>query len=73
MGKTIKMKGVEWEGNPFIDSGKVQPNFVFDKEITIEEAAEVYTEFSDHDFIKALIRFDGYGNGYVLKKREKTK
>jgi hypothetical protein len=45
---------------------------VFDKEITIEEAAEVYTEFSDRDFIKAHIRFDGHGNGHVPKKREKT-
>lgn len=46
---------------------------MFDKEITIEEAAEVYTEFSDRDFIKAHIRFDGHGNGHVPKKREKTK
>jgi threonine dehydrogenase-like Zn-dependent dehydrogenase len=41
-----------------IESGRVKPSFVFDREIHIEEAAKTYTEFSNHDFIKSVIRFD---------------
>jgi hypothetical protein len=42
-----------------IESGRVNPSFVFDREIHIEDAAKAYTEFSNHDFIKTVIRFDG--------------
>lgn len=43
---------------------------MFDKEITIEEAAEAYTEFSDYDFTKPHIRFDEHRNGRVPKKKK---
>jgi threonine dehydrogenase-like Zn-dependent dehydrogenase len=53
-----------------IDYGKAKLSFAFDKEITIEEASKVYMEFSDHNFIKAHIRFDEHIN-HVPKKRKK--
>jgi len=42
----------------FIESGQVNPGFVLNKEIRLEEAAKAYLEFSDHKFFKAVIRFD---------------
>lgn len=53
-----------------IESGRVTPSFVFDKEIHIEDAAKAYTEFSNHDFIKTVIRFDGAENGSVAEDEE---
>jgi hypothetical protein len=41
-----------------IESGRVKPSFVFDREIHIDDAAKAYTEFSNHDFIKTVIRFE---------------
>ena len=41
-----------------IESGRANPGFIFDKEIRLEEARKAYLEFSDHKFIKAVIRFD---------------
>lgn len=40
-----------------IESGRANPGFIFDKEIRIEDAGKAYIEFSDHDFIKAVIHF----------------
>jgi len=40
-----------------IDSGKATPSFVFGKEISIEEAAVTYQEFSNHEILKPVIRF----------------
>lgn len=52
-----------------IDGGKAKPSFVFDKEIHIEGGAAAYAWFSDHDFIKAHIKFDRHGHEF--KKRKK--
>lgn len=42
-----------------IESGRAKPSFIFDRELRIEDAPEAYKEFSDHDFIKSVIRLDG--------------
>jgi threonine dehydrogenase-like Zn-dependent dehydrogenase len=54
-----------------IDSGKGKPSFDFDKEITIEEVTKAYREFSDHEFAKAHIMFNGHGNGLVPNRKKK--
>jgi threonine dehydrogenase-like Zn-dependent dehydrogenase len=48
-----------------IESGRAKPSFIFDRELWIEDAAEAYKEFSDHDFIKSVIRLDGE-NGSLI-------
>ena len=53
-----------------IESGRVKPSFVFDKEIHIEDAAKAYTEFSNHDFIKTVIRFDRNDKDTVSEEEE---
>lgn len=47
-----------------IESGRAKPSFVFDRELRIEDAPEAYKEFSDHDFIKSVIRLDHGENGH---------
>jgi threonine dehydrogenase-like Zn-dependent dehydrogenase len=42
-----------------IESGRAKPSFIFDRELRIEDAPEAYKEFSNHDFIKSVIRLDG--------------
>lgn len=42
-----------------IESGRAKPSFIFDRELRIEDAPEAYKEFSDHGFIKSVIRLDG--------------
>lgn len=54
-----------------IESGRAKPSFVFDRELRIEEAAEAYKEFSDHDFIKSVIRLDDGENGSLIEEEEK--
>lgn len=49
-----------------IESGRAKPSFIFDRELRIEDAAEAYKEFSDHDFIKSVIRLDGGENGSLI-------
>ena len=51
-----------------IESGRAKPSFVFDKELRIEDAPEAYQEFSDHDFIKSVIRFDDGENGSYIEE-----
>ncbi|KAH8592309.1 putative S-glutathione dehydrogenase [Bisporella sp. PMI_857] len=41
-----------------IESGRVKPGFIFDKEVRIEDAQKAYMEFSNHEFIKGYIRHD---------------
>jgi threonine dehydrogenase-like Zn-dependent dehydrogenase len=53
-----------------IESGRAKPSFVFDKELRIEDAPEAYQEFSDHDFIKSVIRFDDGENGSRVEEEE---
>ncbi|KAG0652516.1 putative zinc-type alcohol dehydrogenase [Hyphodiscus hymeniophilus] len=53
-----------------IESGRVKPSFVFDREIRIEDAAKAYTEFSNHDFIKTVICFEGGGSDSVVEDKE---
>ena len=55
-----------------IESGRMTPSFVFDKEIHIEEAAKTYTEFSNHDFIKSVIRFDRNEKDIIGEEEEET-
>jgi threonine dehydrogenase-like Zn-dependent dehydrogenase len=55
-----------------IESGRAKPSFVFDKELRIEDAPEAYQEFSDHDFIKSVIRFDGE-NGSLIEEESEEK
>jgi threonine dehydrogenase-like Zn-dependent dehydrogenase len=40
-----------------IESGRAQPSFVFEREISIEQAHDAYEEFSNHEFVKAHIAF----------------
>jgi hypothetical protein len=49
-----------------IESGKAKPSFIFDRELRIEDAAEAYKEFLDHDFIKSVIRLDDGENGSLI-------
>ena len=53
-----------------IESGRVKPSFVFEREIHIEDAAKTYTEFSNHDFIKSVIRFDRNEKDGVSEEEE---
>jgi threonine dehydrogenase-like Zn-dependent dehydrogenase len=53
-----------------IESGRMTPSFVFDKEIHIEDAAKAYTEFSNHDFIKTVIRFEKTENDILAEDEE---
>jgi hypothetical protein len=53
-----------------IESGRAKPSFVFDREIRIEDAVEAYNEFSDHDFIKSVIRLDDGDNGSLIEEEE---
>ena len=53
-----------------IESGRVKPSFVFDREIHVEDAAKAYTEFSNHDFIKTVIRFEENGSESVAGDEE---
>ena len=43
-----------------IQSGRAKPSFIVDREIKIDDAPETYQEFSDHDFIKSVIRFGDF-------------
>ncbi|KAG4440731.1 hypothetical protein IFR05_003775 [Cadophora sp. M221] len=43
-----------------IISGRAKPSFIVDRELRIDEAPEAYQEFSDHDFIKSVIRFGDF-------------
>ncbi|KAH9205911.1 hypothetical protein DL95DRAFT_375740 [Leptodontidium sp. 2 PMI_412] len=43
-----------------IISGRAKPSFVVDRELRIDDAPEAYQEFSDHDFIKSVIRFGDF-------------
>ncbi|CZS92769.1 hypothetical protein WAI453_006574 [Rhynchosporium graminicola] len=43
-----------------INSGRAKPSFVVDRELRIDDAPEAYQEFSDHDFIKSVIRFGNF-------------
>jgi hypothetical protein len=53
-----------------IDSGRAKPSFVVDREITINEVAKAYQQFSDHDFIKAIIHLDDSENGRLIDDGE---
>jgi hypothetical protein len=53
-----------------IESGRAKPSFVVDKELRIEDAPEAYKGFSDHDFIKSVIRFDDGKNGSLIDEEE---
>ena len=54
------------------ESGRAKPSFIFDRELRIEDAAEAYKEFSDHDFIKSVIRLDHgeNGNGSLIEEED---
>ena len=52
-----------------IESGRAKPSFVFDREIRIEDAPKAYQEFSDHDFIKSVIRLDD-GEESLIEEEE---
>ena len=53
-----------------IESGRAKPSFVFDREIRIEDAPAAYKEFSDHDFIKSVIRLDDGEEGSLIEEDE---
>lgn len=53
-----------------IESGRAKPSFIFDRELRIEDAAEAYKEFSDHDFIKSVIRLDGGEKWSLIEDEE---
>jgi hypothetical protein len=53
-----------------IDSGRAKPSFVVDREVKIEEVAKAYQQFSDHDFIKAVIRLDDSQNRHLIEEGE---
>ncbi|TAQ86646.1 hypothetical protein B7494_g5019 [Chlorociboria aeruginascens] len=63
--KSLSIKGGLAEPRPFqevlkklIDEGKAKPSFVFEKTFGIEEGPMAYREFSDHKFVKCVIRFE---------------
>jgi len=56
-GGTVPIRKYQLSLKKLIESGRANPGFIFDKEIRIEDAGKAYIEFSDHDFIKAVIRF----------------
>jgi threonine dehydrogenase-like Zn-dependent dehydrogenase len=56
-GGAVPMRKYQLSLKKLIESGRANPGSIFDKEIRIEEAGKAYIEFSDHDFIKAVIRF----------------
>jgi hypothetical protein len=43
---------------------------IIDKELGIEDAPEAYKEFSDHNFIQSVIRFDDFEKEVLLKKNK---
>jgi threonine dehydrogenase-like Zn-dependent dehydrogenase len=53
-----------------IESGRAKPSFIFDRELRIKDAPEAYKEFSDHDFIKSVIRLDDNENGSLIEEEE---
>lgn len=53
-----------------IDSRRAKPSFVVDREVKIEEVSKAYQQFSDHDFIKAVIRLDDSQNGHLIEGDE---
>lgn len=62
-GQTIKggivpIRDYQVKLKQLIESDRVKPSLVFDKEILIEDAPKAYKEFSDHDFIKTWIRIE---------------
>ena len=42
-----------------IDTGKVDLDFVWGKDIEIHEAHQTYQEFSNREILKPVIRFNG--------------
>jgi threonine dehydrogenase-like Zn-dependent dehydrogenase len=56
-----------------IESGRAKPSFIFDRELRIEDAAEAYKEFSDHDFIKSVIRLDGENGSLIDNEKVEEK
>jgi hypothetical protein len=56
-GGAVPIRKYQLSLKKLIESGRANPGFIFDKEIRIEDAGKAYVEFSDHDFVKAVIRF----------------
>jgi hypothetical protein len=56
-GGAVPIRKYQLSLKKLIESGKAIPGFIFDKEIRIEGAGKAYIGFSDHDFIKTVIRF----------------
>jgi hypothetical protein len=56
-GGAVPIRKYQLNLKKLIKSGRANPGFIFDKEIRIEDAGEAYIEFSDYDFVKAVISF----------------
>jgi hypothetical protein len=69
-GGTVPIRQYQQNLKRLIESGRAKPGFVFEREVKIEEAAKAYRQFSDHDFIKAVIRFDDIENGALIEENE---
>jgi threonine dehydrogenase-like Zn-dependent dehydrogenase len=54
-----------------IESGRMRPSFIFDKGLRINDAPKAYAEFSNHDFIKGVILFEGTDNGGLTEDGER--
>lgn len=54
-----------------IESGRAKPSFVVDREFRIDKATEAYKEFSNHDFIKCVIRLDEVEEMSPAQKKRK--
>ncbi len=53
-----------------IESGRAKPSFIIDRELRIDDAPEAYQEFSDHDFIKSVIRFGDFEETDSVEEEE---
>jgi hypothetical protein len=79
-GGAVPIREYQLSLKKLIESGRANPGSIFDKEIRLEDAEKAYIEFSDHDCMKAVIRFgddpenlieDENGENAPLEKKRK--
>ncbi len=57
-GGIVPLRQYQPQLQKLIESGRAKPSFVFDREFRLEDAASAYTQFSNLDFIRCVLRVD---------------